>query len=197
MQRRDLSRRAGACRGDARDERCSPRVLRWRAAGALLLALMSSSGCYHYVPVSPGAVSSDEEVRVLITSSAAERLSDALGVYSTEIDGKLSARGPDSLTVAVPIERKYRGIALDSTLQSLTLGRSEVVDVRRSELSRGRTILTSAGVLAGFALLVHAVVQLTNPNPGTDVTLPPPPPLGARAPSGHTGHTLGIRIPFP
>jgi hypothetical protein len=160
----------------------------------LLLAVLPSSGCYHYVPVSPEAVASDEEVRVRITSSAAERLTDELGMYSTEIDGRLSSRGPDSLTVAVPIERKYRGIALDSTLQSLTLGRSEVVDVRRSELSRGRTILTSAGILAGFALLVHTVVQLTNPNPGTDETLPPPPPAGARTPSGHA---LRIRIPFP
>ncbi|HEY9514729.1 MAG TPA: hypothetical protein VIQ74_03535, partial [Gemmatimonadaceae bacterium] len=83
---------------------------------------------------------------------------------------------------------------LDSTTQTLTLAKSEVVDVRRSQLSRGRTILTSAGVLAGFALLVHAVVQLTNPNPGSDQTLPPPPPAGARAPSGHT---LRLRIPFP
>jgi hypothetical protein len=194
MDRENVSRRAGARRGCARGERGSSRVLRWRAAGALLLAALSSSGCYRYVAVPPRAVGSDEEVRVRIIPSAAERLSEELGMYSTEIDGKLSPRGPDSLALAVPIERKYRGIALDSTMQLLTLNRSEVVDVRRSELSRGRTILTSAGILAGFALLVHAVVQLTNPNPGSDETLPPPPPSGARTPSGHT---LRIRIPFP
>jgi hypothetical protein len=194
MDRRDVSAHSSMSFGEARGERRSPRALRWRAAGVLLVAVLSNSGCYHYVPVSPGAVASDEEVRVRITPSAAERLSNELGMYSTEIDGKLSPRGPDSLTVAVPIERKYRGIALDSTLQSLTLGRSDVVDVRRSEISRGRTILTGAGVLAGFALLVHAVVQLTNPNPGTDVTVPPPPPSGARTASGHS---LRIRIPFP
>ena len=53
---------------------------------------------------------------------------------------------------------------------------------------------TGSWAVAGFALLVHAVVQLTNPNPGTDVTVPPPPPLGARTTSGHT---LRIRIAFP
>lgn len=158
------------------------------------MAGLSNSGCYHYVAVSPEAVASDEEVRVQITPSAAERLSGELGVYSTEIDGKLSPRGQDSLAVAVPIRREYRGVTLDSAAQLLTLDRSEVVDVRRSELSRGRTILTSAGVLAGFALLIRAVVQLTNPNPGSDETLPPPPPSGARAPSGHI---LRVRIPFP
>ena len=194
MDRRDTSACHGVSFHDTRGGRRSPRALRWRAAGMTLLAVLSGSGCYHYVPVSPGAVAPEEEVRIRITASAAERLTQELGMYSTEIDGRISSRGPDSLMVAVPIERKYRGIALDSTLQSLALGKPEVVDVRRNELSRGRTILAGAGVLAGFVLLVHAVVQLTNPNPGTDETLPPPPPSGARTPSGHT---IGIRIPFP
>jgi hypothetical protein len=161
-----------------------------------LLALVLANGaCYHYVPVSPGTVASDEEVRVRITKSAAARLVDDLGVYSTEIDGKISSRGADSMAVAVPITRAYHGVTMDSTTQLLMLGKSDVVDVRRSELSRGRTILASAGVLAGFALLVRAIVQITNPNPGTDVTLPPPPPPnGSRAPSRHQ---LQFRIPFP
>jgi hypothetical protein len=194
MHRENVSGRAGARRGHARGERGSSGAFRLRIAGALLAVVLSSSGCYHYVAVSPDAVPSSEDVRIRITPSAAQRLSDELGMYSTEIDGRLLPSGQDSLAVAVAIERKYRGIAMDSTLQSLKLGRSEVVDVRQSELSRGRTILTSAGILAGFALLVHAVVQLTNPNPGTDVTVPPPPPLGSRAPSART---LGIRVPFP
>lgn len=158
------------------------------------MAVLVNGGCYHYVAVPPGAVASNEEVRVYVTRPAAARLAGELGAYTMELDGKLSSRGPDSLAVSVPIGREYRGTTLDSTTQTLTLAKSEVVDVRRSQLSRGRTILTSAGVLAGFALLVHAVVQLTNPNPGSDVTLPPPPPVGSRAPSGHT---LRLRIPFP
>lgn len=194
MMRENVSRRAGARHWCVRGVRRSARALGWRVAGALLAVVLSGSGCYHYVAVSPDMVAANEKVRVRITPSAAQRLSNELGMYTTEIDGKLSRRAPDSLVVAVPIERKYRGIAIDSTLQSLTLGRSEVIDVRRSELSRGRTILTGAGVVAGFALLVHEVVQLTNPNPGTDETLPPPPPLGART---HARRTLGFRIPFP
>lgn len=171
------------------------RPFRGLASGALLALVLANGACYHYVPVSPGTVASDEEVRVRITKSAAARLVDDLGVYSTEIDGKISSRGADSMAVAVPITRAYHGVTMDSTTQLLMLGKSDVVDVRRSELSRGRTILASAGVLAGFALLVRAIVQITNPNPGTDVTLPPPPPPnGSRAPSRHQ---LQFRIPFP
>lgn len=194
MDSRDVRARSDVTRRAARGMRRLPRARRWRSAGALLVAVLSTGGCYHYVAVSPRSVAPDEDVRVRVTPAAAERLSQELGVYSTEIDGKLSPRGADSLAVAVPIERQYRGVALDSTVQSLTLARSEVVDVRRSELSRGRTILTSAGVIAGFALLVRSIVQLTNPNPGEDVMLPPPPPAGARGPRGHS---IGVRIPIP
>lgn len=181
--------------GRASRGRFLARPLRGIAAGASFALLLANGACYHYVPVSPGTTAPDEEVRVRITKSAAARLVDDLGVYSTEIDGKLSPSGADSLAVAVPITREYQGVTMDSTTELLEFGRSEVVDVRRSELSRGRTILASAGVLAGFALLVHAIVQIANPNPGTDVTLPPPPPPnGSRAPSRHH---LQIRIPFP
>jgi len=48
--------------------------------------------------------------------------------------------------------------------------------VRRSRLARGRTIAAGAGILVGFALLAAAIVQLTDPNPGSDHQPPPPPP---------------------
>ena len=195
MNRQDEFAQSGLRRSRTTRDRRIPWALRRRAVGALLVAGLVNSGCYHYVAVSPAAAASNDEVRVRITSAAATRLAGELGTYSTELDGKLSLRGADSLAVAVPIGRQYRGTTLESETQVLTFDKSEIVDVRRSELSRGRTFLTSAGVLAGFALLVRAVVQLTNPNPGEDKTLPPPPPPnGSRVPSGHH---LRVRIPFP
>jgi hypothetical protein len=143
---------------------------------AILAAALSSSGCYRYVAVSPAAVAPDHEVRVRITRAAAARLAGDLGTYATELDGTLAPRGPDSLALTVPIKRQYRGVTLDSTVQVLSLGRSDVVDVRRSRFARGRTIAAGTGVLVGFALLAAAVVQLLDPNPGTDENPPPPPP---------------------
>jgi hypothetical protein len=194
MGRSSVARCTGARRRGAWEAGRSTRIHRRRVSGALFLIAMASGGCYRYVAVPPDAIAHDEQVRVNVTPAAAQRLSGELGVYTTEVDGKLASFGGDSLTVAVPIERKYRGVAIDSTVQTLTLANSELVDVRRSELSRSRTALTVAGVLAGFALLVHAVVQLTNPNPGTDTTIPPPPPAGSRTAQGHL---LQFRIPLP
>jgi hypothetical protein len=161
----------------------------------LLVAGLGSSGCYRYAPVSPEAAASAGDVRVRITEAAARRLVDELGAYSTELDGQIASAGPDSLSVAVPIVREYRGTMLETTTQVLHLGRAEVVEMRLRQFSPGRTVLTTAGVLIGFGLLVRAVVQLTDPNPGTQEQLPPPPPPGpARLPIGH--HLL-LRIPVP
>jgi hypothetical protein len=143
---------------------------------ALLAGALALSGCHRYVAVSPGTVAPDAEVRVRITQEAAGRLAGQLGTYATELDGTLAPQGPDSLTLKVPIVRQYRGVRLDSAVQVLSLGRSDVVDVRRSRFARGRTIVAGAGVLVGFALLAAAIIQLTDPNPGSDGSPPPPPP---------------------
>lgn len=184
-----VSRRCTVC--DVRP----PRALRRRSVGVLLVVALANSACYRYVPVSPTAVTPHEEVRVQITRAAAFRLGGEED-FPTELDGTLSLHSPDSLVVTLPIVRQYRGVTLDSATQTVTLGRSEVVDVRRSQFSRRRTVLTTVGVLAGFALLVHTLVQLRDPNPGSDETPPPPPP-----PSGQvrlpSGTRMGIRIPIP
>jgi hypothetical protein len=148
-----------------------------RAVGALLAVLVAASGCYRYVAVSPTAVGPNEAVRVRITSSAAARLSADLGMFSTELDGTLAQRDPNSLAVTVPILRQYRGVTLDSARQVLVLG--------------------AAGALAGFVLLVQAVRELTNPNPGYDGSPPPPPPPSPAPPHILSGWPLYVHLPLP
>jgi hypothetical protein len=186
-----VSRRREGC--DRRPPWALP-ALRGCAVGALLLTVLANSACYHYVPVSPAATSPDEKVQVRITQAAAANLVQELGTYSTELDGRVATRGADSLAVTVPIARTYNGFTLDSTTQVLVLGTSDVVDVRRSELSRSRTILTSVGAVIGFALLARGIVQLTDPNPGEETKIPPPPPPNGRLTSAYH---LSVRIPFP
>jgi hypothetical protein len=122
---------------------------------------------------------------VRVTDAAGARLVGELGTYTTLLDGRVTpaagagrggAGGGDSVAVAVAIGREYRGVALESVRQTLYLGRSEVVEVRRRELSRGRTAATAVGALAGFALLVGTVVQLGDDNPSGEGPPPPPPP---------------------
>jgi hypothetical protein len=165
-----------------------------RRVAALLIAGMASTACYRYAPIPLAAVAAKDEVRVRITQDAAARLSKDLGSYSTELDGQLSSQGPDSVALGVPIDRAYRGVTVGTTTQQLFLGRSEVVEVRKREFSRGRTVLLSAGAVVGFGLLVGTIAQLGDPNPNGDDHATLPPPSTSRAP---LGYHLRIRIPLP
>jgi hypothetical protein len=155
---------------------------RGRALGLFVAAGLSTGGCYRYVPAQLTTVPPREEVRVRVTESAATRLVKEFGTYTTQLQGQFAPEAHDSVSIAVAITRDYRGMALESTRQTLFLGRSEVVEVRRREFSRGRTALATVGALATLGVLVQTVVQLSDPNPGDEVP-PPPPPAPYRGPA--------------
>lgn len=164
------------------------------AAFALAIAFLASAGCYSYVPVSFQAVGSKEDVRLRVTESAAARLAKDIGTFSTEVDGQLASEGPDSVSLGVPIDRSYRGTTIGTTTQTVLLSRSEVVEVRKREFSRSRTVLASAGIVAGFGALAAGIVQLVDQNgPSDQGTTPPPPPALRRPPIHH----ISLRIPIP
>ena len=163
-------------------------------AFALAMATMASAGCYSYVPVSLQAVGSKEDVRLRVTESAAARLAKDLGTFSTEVDGQLAPEGADSVSLGVPIDRSYRGTTIGTTTQTIFLSRSEVVEARRREFSRSRTVLASAGIVVGFGALAAGIVQLVDQNGQSDQqTTPPPPPALRRPPIHH----ISLRIPIP
>src|SRR5689334_20158681 len=165
---------------------------RGRLAVAGLIAATASTACYNYVPVSLGTVGPKEDVRVRVTDAAAVRLSETLGAVSNEIDGAIARQGSDSIAVGVSIARAYRGTTIGTTTQLLSLGRSEILDVRKRQFSRGRTVLLAAGTVGGFGLLAAGISALVDPNGPPDDQRPPPPPVTLRRPSG-----LRIRIPIP
>jgi hypothetical protein len=165
-----------------------------RFGAALLIASSASTGCYSYVPISLGAVEPKEGVRLRVTEEAAARLAKDLGVFSTQIDGQFARKAGDSISVGVEIDRAYQGTTIGSTTLEILLGRSEVVDVRKRQFSRPRTVLVTAGTVVGFGLLAVGVTQLVDPNGPSDDSHPPPPPSPLRRPSGYH---LGLRIPIP
>jgi hypothetical protein len=150
---------------------------RVRAVLALLLAGAANTACYTYAPVSFGAVADKEDVRLRVTEDAAARLAKELGAFATEIDGQLGHEGRDSVSLGVPIDRTYRGTTVGTSTQVLFLARSDVLEVRRRQFSRPRTVLVAAGTVVGFGLLAAGITQLVDPNgPPDNSTTPPPPP---------------------
>ncbi len=163
------------------------KVLR-AGAGVLSIGLIAT-GCYRYVPVQLATVDPKEDVRVFVTDAAAARLSSTLGTYSTSLDGRFAREAQDSVSVSVSVARMYRGQVMESGWQTMFLGRGEVVQVHRRELSRTRTVALGVGGVAMFALLANSVVQWLDPNPSSNEEPPPPP-----APSLRLGGFFRILI---
>ncbi|HKS06818.1 MAG TPA: hypothetical protein VJR92_10930 [Gemmatimonadaceae bacterium] len=151
-----------------------PRAFVTRCVAVLVVGL-AATGCYKYVPVQVGAVNPRADVRVVVTESAAARLSKDLGTYTTNLDGRVARELHDSVSVSVPVTRTYRGALMDSGWQTLFLGRAEVVQVHRRKLSRVRTVAASVGTAAVLALVVKSVVQWADPNTSNEEPPPPPP----------------------
>ncbi len=155
----------------------------------LLLAGLACGGCYRYVPIPLAQLEARENIRVRVTDSAAVRIVQQFGTYTTQLEGEVAREGTDSVSVSVTIARDYRGLALESARQTLFLGRAEVVELRRRELSRARTVLVSAGAVAVFGILIRTIIQMGDSNPDGQEPLPPPPPPGYR------GVLLRVSIP--
>jgi hypothetical protein len=135
------------------------------------------AGCVEYVPVEIGALRADEEVRVAFDEETSIRLSRSFGRITQELEGNVSPRGQDSLSVSIWIGRDYRGTAFENVRQTVSVSRAGVTDMRRREISVWRTALASAGAVAGFAFMINRVFFQENPNPppGTGEDPPPPP----------------------
>jgi hypothetical protein len=160
----------------------------------LVSVLLTSSGCFSYVPVSLASAPAKEEVRVLITDEAGARLVKSLGTYTTILEGEVAPQG-DSVSIAVPIVREFRGTVLASAPQVLYLAKPEILEIRRRQLSRRRTVIASAATVAVFGALVATVVAMTDPNPGSDDGLPPPPPPAGRRVPARMPFIIQLRIP--
>ena len=87
-------------------------------------------------------------------------------------------------------------MVIGTTDQLLFLGRSEVIEVRKREFSRGRTALVATGAVVGFGAIAAGIAQILDQNPPTDQTLTPPPPSGSKGVRRRSGVHLGLRIPL-
>jgi hypothetical protein len=167
---------------------------RWRAITAVILAAAVNTACYSYVPVSFSSVPAKEDVRLRVTEDAAVRLVKEVGAFSTELDGQLTPEGRDSISLGVTIDRTYRGATIGTATQTLVLARSEILEVRRREFSKSRTVALTVGTLVGFGALAAGIAQLVDPNGAPEGEVIQPPPPNSRRPSGFQ---FRLHIPVP
>ena len=114
-------------------------------------------------------------MRVRVTTDAAVRIGPTVGSITERLEGRLTPMDADSLTLAMWIGKDYQGSPFANVRQRVSLGRQEIVEVRRRSLSATRTGLAAAGVLLVTAVLIDRVVFQPNPNPNP-IDRPEPPP---------------------
>lgn len=139
-----------------------------RAAWLTLLASPTAGGCFRYVPVDAASVRPEEEVRVQVAPSAGGRVAQERGTYTTTLEGLLTLRGPDSLSLSLPLMSGGRESA-DGLRQTFFLGRGEIVSVERRQVDKAKTAVVTIGALVAAGAFVTALSKGTlTPEPGDD-----------------------------
>lgn len=138
---------------------------------AAALATIFLSACYVYVPVDLGSRNppSGERVRLSLGTEASRRISAGAGHIMSQLEGRLVATSADSVRVAVLMVRRP-GLAVEPMRQVFSVAKSEVLEIRRAQLSRQRTILLGAGVIAALAFTISRV----SAGEGGGTRAPPP-----------------------
>ncbi|MGH7447787.1 MAG: hypothetical protein ACREK1_06410 [Longimicrobiales bacterium] len=155
--------------------------VRGSRGGALVLlaGILTSQGCYMYRPAAVTELEAGEEVRVTL-SEQASRAALPGAPDARRVEGRFTEATPDSLTISVWIGAAYRGTPFESTYQHVALPRLQVVAVEDRQLSKSRTALVAAGVVA---IIVTMIDQLgifpIFTGDGTDDLPIPPEPEGA------------------
>lgn len=145
---------------------------------ALVLSFFSclaAAGCVEYVPVEVGSIPPDEELRVSVRDETAVRMARHFGQLRSELTASVEPRGPDSLAIIVWLGKDYPGTPFEDVRETVTVGRDEVVELRRRQLSVWRTAVASAAAVVAVGLVADQVIQQGDPNPPPDDGPPPPP----------------------
>ncbi len=147
-------------------------------AFSLLAATLLLAGCHRYAPARIGTVPEGTEVRMRLSQEALDRLDPALVLRGDAIIGRL-VEWSDEVVLSVPVPPQA-GMVDRDLRQRVTVPVDDVLGVDVQELSRTRTALLSAAVVAAATTAVVAAV--TGVFGGEKMPVPPGQEEGFRAP---------------
>lgn len=151
------------------------RAFRIGALGALALLL---GGCFAYVPVDPGAVRPDDDVRARVSAARAAELDPLLMRDARVLEGRVLEAGGD-LLLEVPVASDLRGVRVETLHQRIRLPQQDVLELELRRFDRTRTALVlGSGLAVALAVVIH---QLTRES-GGDTQPPGPDPTELRIP---------------
>jgi hypothetical protein len=157
---------------------------RRRCAIVLLCALATGQGCYVYRSADVGAVEPNEEVRVTLTDRGSSTVLP--GAYATGermVEGRFAELTQDSLVISVWIGEAYRGTPFETTYQRVAIPRVDVVEIEDRQLSKARTAIVAAGVVAVIVTMIDqlgVIPIFRRSDDGGQPTPPEPEPVRVR-----------------
>lgn len=129
-------------------------------APIVLLLVSAASGCYRYVPATRSSLAPGASVSVTLTLQGSVNAAPRIGKDVASVEGTLSdADSAGGITLSLLAVRR-RGENLASTWngESIRLSSEDIAEIRRKQLSRGRTAAAwtalgavSVGVVVGIA----------------------------------------------
>jgi hypothetical protein len=162
---------------------------RW-SVRLLLLAFLTLFGCYSYVPVDFGISEQGHNVRAELNAEGEQALTNQLGPGIHEIQGMVLGQEGESLSILIQSARSTRLGIIPGGNEAIRLGPMHVNRFYEKRLSRGRSIILGAVVVAGLAFLTSELGSedrvLGPENPGD----PGDPEL-----RGHPRFPIGLIVP--
>jgi hypothetical protein len=157
-----------------------------RRAASLLItfAVLTSSACYSYVPVT-GTPVPGQELALVITDGGRVALTDRVGPEVDQLRGTLVGRTDSSYTLAMSQAVTLRRESIKWTGESVNVSSAFVASVREKRLSRSRSWLVAGGATAAVvAFIVTRSFLDGNSTVDTDPSNPPtgPGPVSVRVP---------------
>ncbi|MEX2526927.1 MAG: hypothetical protein WEA09_04755 [Gemmatimonadota bacterium] len=139
-------------------EVCAGPAFRVGPALLLLLALgFSLGGCYSYRPLIGVDPAPTDEVRVRLADAAATQLSQRVGVPLRSVEGTVLRVPADTLFLDVGWGSLYTGTVFEGRRDTLSFGRSQILELDRREFSRGRTALVAGALVGAGVWIIRAI----------------------------------------
>ena len=121
----------------------------------LTVALVSSAGCYTFIPTTPGDVVPDQDVRLRVTGAFADSLGPLIQRPDARVvEGRAVATGPGSLTFEIPVGAPDVGTRGEPLRQRIQIPEGALLNVEVKTLSRPRTGVAAAAAIGGAVGLV-------------------------------------------
>jgi len=121
-----------------------------------LVAALSLSACYTYLPLKTPDPRPGTRVLAEITDSGSARLGEYLGRGADAVEGSVVTVSDTAIALAVSSVRARDGQQAFWKGESISLRRSFIGRLRERRLAKGGTLLVSGAIAAGALLAVNA-----------------------------------------